>query len=208
MSSYIMHMCISDVVKRKLNLTDKFVYGSILPDILKMVTGDRTTTHFLNEMQIGDEWRRLPVIDKAIKELTIEDKEIRLGYIAHLVEDLIWFNDFIPQYATKVSDNKYKYLTTGEIKEATHFTKDMYQDYSNCGAYIIESTNTDFETVKKNVFRYIDKDICMTQIIQNTNYTESSDIDKNIFMTKESIDKYIKIATKAVENVMLELIGE
>ena len=208
MSSYIMHMCVSDIVKRKLNLTDKFIYGSILPDILKMASGDRKGTHYLKEVNIEGAKRNLPVVDKAIHELEIEDKEIRLGYIAHLVEDLIWFNDFIPTFAKKVGEGKYKYVKTGEIKESKCFTEDMYSDYSNCGAYVIESTNTDIETIKKNITEYITEDRCLNFMLDNTKYSKSSDIENNHFMTKECIDKYIKRATKAVENIMKELIGE
>lgn len=208
MSSYIMHMCVSDVVKRKLNLTDKFIYGSILPDILKMATGDRVGTHFLSKVKIDDYDRNLPVIDKAIHELEIEDKEIRLGYIAHLVEDLIWFNDFIPTFAKKVGDGKYQYVRTGEIKESKYFTEDMYSDYANCGAYVIDSTGTDIETLKKNITEYITEDKCLEFVLDNTNYISSSDIENNHFMTKECIDEYINKTTKAVENIMKELIGE
>lgn len=208
MSSYIMHMCVSDIVKRKLNLTDKFIYGSILPDILKMATGDRIGTHYLAKVKIDDYDRNLPVIDKAIHELEIEDKEIRLGYIAHLVEDLIWFNDFIPTFVKKVADGKYQYVKTGVIRESKRFTEDMYSDYANCGAYVIESTNTDIETIKKNITQYITEDKCLAFMLDNTKYSKSSDIENNHFMTKECIDKYIKRATKAVENIIKELIGE
>ena len=208
MSSYIMHMCVSDIVKRKLNLTDKFIYGSILPDILKMASGDRNGTHFLSKVKVENDDRNLPVIDKAIHELEIEDKEIRLGYIAHLVEDLIWFNDFIPTFAKKVGDRKYQYIRTGEIKESKCFTEDMYSDYEHCGAYVIERTNTDIETIKKNILEYITEERCLNFMLDNTKYTESSDIQNNHFMTKECIDKYIARTTKAVENIMRELIGE
>ena len=208
MSSYIMHMCVSDIVKRKLNLTDKFIYGSILPDILKMATGDRQGSHFLEKTNVGDYERNLPVIDKAIKELDIEDFEIKLGYIAHLVEDLIWFNDFIPTFAKKLENNKYMYLQTGEVKSGQDFTKDIYSDYANCGAHVIQNTNTDMDALKKSVSSYITEDNCLNFMLENTEYTKISDLQKNHFMTKECIDKYIERTTKAVEKIVLELMGE
>ena len=81
MSSYIMHMCISDIVKRKLNLTYKFVYGSILPDVIKSITGDRDITHFIKHVIVDGDRRSLPDLQKAINDLKIEDNEIRIGYI-------------------------------------------------------------------------------------------------------------------------------
>lgn len=208
MSSYIMHMCVSDIVKRKLNLTDKFIYGSILPDILKTINNDRQGTHYLMETNVDGTKRNLPVVDKAISELDIEDFEIKLGYIAHLVEDLIWFNDFIPTFAKKLGNNKYMYLKTGEVKSGQDFTKDIYSDYANCGAYVIQNTNTDMDTLKKSVSSYITEDNFLNFMLENTEYTKISDIQKNHFMTKECIDKYIERATKAVEKIVLELIGE
>lgn len=96
MSSYIMHMCVSDIVKRKLNLTDKLIYVSILPDVLKTINKDRAGTHYLEKVVIDGDIRNLPVIQRAIDSLDIQDTEIRMGYIAHLVEDLIWFNKYVP----------------------------------------------------------------------------------------------------------------
>lgn len=208
MSSYIMHMCISDIVKRKLNLTDKFVYGSILPDILKMSNRDREGTHYLKKVQIDGTTRNLPVIDKAIHDLKIEDSEIRMGYIAHLVEDLIWFNEFIPKFTKKVEEDKFLYLKTKEIKDAKNFTEDIYLEYLNSGAYVIKTTNTDIEKLKKNILKYITEEKCLSFVVDNTNYTAISDVEKNIFMTKDCIDHYIIKTTKAVENIVKELIGD
>ena len=47
MGSFLMHIGVSEIVRKKLNLSAKFIYGSILPDLMKMETGDRTGTHFL-----------------------------------------------------------------------------------------------------------------------------------------------------------------
>lgn len=208
MSSYIMHICVSDIVKRKLNLTDKFVYGSILPDIIKMATGDRKGTHFLTRIKVDGEYRSLPVIDKAIKELDIEDFEIKLGYIAHLVEDLIWFNDFVPNFAKKLEPGKLMYLKTGNINSERQFSKDMYSDYTNCGAYVIKTTNTDMEALIEGVKKYILEEEHLKFVLDNTSYADVSDIKNNYFMDEECIDKYIALTVNAVENVVKELMGE
>ena len=110
MSSYIMHICTSDIVKRKLNLTDKFVYGSALPDILKEISQDRNGTHYIQKVIVNGEKRNLPNIQNAINSLQIEDKEIKMGYIAHLLEDLIWFNEFIPRYAKDLGNTRIQFF--------------------------------------------------------------------------------------------------
>ena len=137
MSSYIMHMCISDIVKRKLNLTYKFVYGSILPDVIKSITGDRDITHFIKHVIVDGDRRSLPDLQKAINDLKIEDNEIRIGYIAHLLEDLIWFNDFIPAYAKDFGDNTIQYLKDNSIHTQDEYRDDIRQYLTAkwCGQY-------------------------------------------------------------------------
>lgn len=203
-----MHMCVSDIVKRKLNLTDKFIYGSILPDILKAVNKDRQSTHYLQQVIVDGERRNLPVIDKAVHELDIQDEEVRLGYIAHLVEDLIWFNEYIPKYTKIVGEDQIKYSLDNSIHTKEEFSSDMYSDYSNSSAYVIQKCNVDINKLKFNL-----KDIiCNEQYIQImdewTQYLEDADISKNRFMTKESMDKYIEQTSKEVEKTILELMGE
>ena len=203
-----MHICISDIVKRRLNLTDKFIYGSILPDNIKMATGDRDKTHYIKQVMIGKDRRYLPDIQQAIEELDIEDKETRLGYIAHLVEDLIWFNDFIPTYAYKINESEYEYLNTHCIKSSEEFSKDMYSDYFNSSAYIIEKTNTDIESLKKYICNYLGYEQFNEIVLENLKYDKNTDLSSNIFMTKESIDKYIQVCTEQVEKVILKLLGD
>ena len=208
MSSYVMHMCISNVIKEKLKLTDKFIYGSILPDIIKNITGDRRKTHYLETVVIDRETKNLPHIDRAIKELNIQDKEIRLGYIAHLIEDLIWFRDYVPTYAKEVSPNEIYYLCDGKIHDAKEFTQDMYLDYYNSSAYVENICNTNMEMLKESLSNIIEDEEHIKKMLENTRYFEGADIKANKFMTKHSIDKYIKQSAEEVEKIVLELIGE
>ena len=48
MSSLKMHLAISEEVRKELNLSDDFILGSVLPDIIKMIIKDRKKTHFEN----------------------------------------------------------------------------------------------------------------------------------------------------------------
>lgn len=208
MSSYIMHMCVSDIVKRKLNLTDKFIYGSVLPDIVKGLTGDRNRTHYLEKVEFNGETRNLPNITRAIKELDIQDREIRLGYIAHLVEDLIWFREYTPSYARILPNNQMEYINQGIICSSEQFGKDIYSDYSNSGAYVIDKCDTDIEELKDSLGKLVKDKAELELILQNTRYTQVEDIDRNIFMTRESVDKYIQECTKEVEKIVRGLMGE
>ena len=208
MSSYIMHLCISDKVKRNIGLTDKFVYGSVLPDIIKNITGDRDKTHYIKNVKVGQEIRHLPDIQKAIDELDIKDKEIKLGYIAHLIEDYIWFNEDIPNYSEIVSDKELRYNKDNTIHSLEEFRQDMYSDYTSSNYYIVKTTDTNIEELKDNLLAVIQDSEHQKVLLENMLYDVNADVDKNIFMTKENIDSYVQRATKEVENKIMELLGE
>lgn len=208
MSSYIMHMCISDIVKRDLKLTDKFVYGSILPDILKSMTGDRRTTHYIRELIIDGQIKRLPDIQRAVNELNIQNKEIKLGYIAHLLEDLIWFNEYIPGYAVELENSKIKYVSDGSIHSGNEFRQAIYSDYTNSNAYIVDKCRVDVGKLITNIKNVVKDEEQIELIMKNSEFLEDSDISKNIFMTEESINSYIKQCTEEVEKMVIKLMGE
>lgn len=106
MGSYLMHLYVSNKVKEKLGLSTKFLYGSVKPDIIKTINNDRQGSHYIKVVNISGEIRELPDISKAIKSvMKLEcDNEIKLGYIAHLVQDYIWFNNYIPRFASKTEE--------------------------------------------------------------------------------------------------------
>ena len=208
MASYIMHMCVSDIVKRKLNLTDKFIYGSVLPDILKEITSDRDTTHYIEQITIDGNNRKLPNIQKAIKEVDIKDNEIRLGYIAHLVEDYIWFNDFIPTYAMSLGNGNIKYFKDQSIHSKSEYRDAIYSDYSNSSKYVINKCGVNMQNLLMNIKNIAENEKCKKIILDNTNCVQDENVNKNTFMTKESIDKYIAVCTKEVERIISNLMGE
>lgn len=203
-----MHICISDIVKRKLNLTDKFVYGSVLPDNIKSITRNRDKTHYINHVTVGKDRRSLPNIQQAIEELDIEDKEVRLGYIAHLVEDLIWFNDFIPSYAIDLGENKIQYIKDNSIHCSDEYRDAMYLDYINSSDYIVNKCGVDIQSLLSCIANIAESEQHKKLILDNTAYPIGTDITNNTFMTKESIDKYIEVCTKEVENIITSLMGE
>jgi hypothetical protein len=203
-----MHICVSDIVKRKLNLTDKFVFGGILPDLLKSMTKNRDATHYIEKVMVDDEVRKLPNIQKAIDELELDDGEIKLGYIAHLIEDLIWFNNYIPTYAKIEDVGNVKYLIDGTIHKECEFDQEIYSDYSNSNEYVVKKCNVDIEQTINNLLNIAGNKIDMQPLLENSVYPTNVDIKNNKFMMKQDIDKYIEECTNEVEKVVLKLMGE
>lgn len=208
MGSYLMHIGITEKVRRKLKLSTKFIYGSILPDLVKMETGDRTGTHFLKTIEDKDGIKRLPVIDDAISILSDKlDKEVRLGYIAHLIEDLLWFEKYIPSFATKLEEGKKQYLADNSVHSAEEFSKDIYEDYSKINSYMVEKCELDYAKLKQELSKIMsEKEIEF--LSTNDHMMNVKEIDTTKVITKDKLDEYIKEAEEKVEVVIKELLGE
>ena len=208
MGSYLMHIGITEKVRRKLKLSTKFIYGSILPDLVKMETGDRTGTHFLKTIEDKDGIKRLPVIDDAISILSDKlDKEVRLGYIAHLIEDLLWFEKYIPSFATKLEEGKKQYLADNSVHSAEEFSKDIYEDYSKINSYMVEKCELDYAKLKQELSKIMsEKEIEFLE--KNDHMRNLKEIDTTKVITKDKLDEYIKEAEEKVEVVIKELLGE
>ena len=208
MGSYLMHIGITEKVRRKLKLSTKFIYGSILPDLVKMETGDRTGTYFLKTIEDKDGIKRLPVIDDAISILSDKlDKEVRLGYIAHLIEDLLWFEKYIPSFATKLEEGKKQYLADNSVHSAEEFSKDIYEDYSKINSYMVEKCELEYGKLKEQLKEIMtDKEVEFLE--KNDHMMNLKEIDTTKVITKDKLDEYIKEAEEKVEVVIKELLGE
>lgn len=208
MGSFLMHIGISEKVRKKLNLSNKFIYGSILPDLIKMETGDRNGTHFIKTVIKDDKTIKIPMIDCAIETLNGKlNNEVRLGYIAHLVEDLIWFEKYIPSIADHVETDKIVYLKDNSVHLDKEFSVDIYDDYIKMNSYIMQEYLDNNEKIfvdlkkimKENEVGYLEKNI-------NTLGVQA--INEMRVITKEKLDAYMKETEEKVEKIIKELLGE
>lgn len=205
MSSYMMHLCVSNNVKKKLNLTDDFLYGSLLPDILKEEGQDRNINHYIKKVLVNGEIKKLPDVSKAIMDINkFKNKQIGLGYIAHLIEDYIWFSIYIPSYAEE-KEGRYIYIKDNSIHSLEEFNKDIYSDYINSNEYILSFMKENIKDLKTRLIKIADTPKRKANIEKWLNIPHANGINNNIFMTKESINSYIETATREVEKVILKL---
>lgn len=202
MSSYIMHICISDIIRKKYNLSKKYLYGCILPDLQKELGADRAKTHFTKRIEIDSTVRDLPQIEKAIKELKEKlEFEVYLGYISHLIEDYIWFNKYIPLYTKKINDEKVIYLKDNSSHNLDEYRLAIYADYAYFGKYVVDKCNTHIEDVINEI-----NSICTKEekelVIKNTKLNFNIEY-KPILLYKESVDNYI---AECIEKIDLFII--
>ena len=134
MSSFKMHIAISKKIKEELNYTNMFLVGSILPDIIKLILGDRKASHF-EENGIID-------LNKFIDKQNNLESELFLGYYSHLIEDKIWYES----YMTK------KYL---KLPEYSHYK--LYSDYTLVDDIIYNELNIDTQNIGKILCETIKK---------------------------------------------------
>lgn len=199
MSSYIMHLCISEKIRKDLNLGEKFLGGSVLPDLLKMTGELREKTHYIESVVKGGKIQQLPNIEKFKNDNTyITDKEVRLGYIAHLIEDYIWFSEYIPKYKKQYEQRKTK----------EDISMELYKDYNRLNKYIPMmyglNQNNMIRTIN-NVFhneRY--DEILMQNIYPRQELVKT----ENVYITKQDVENYIKEAYKKVKEELEKILGE
>lgn len=184
MSSYKMHLAISKKLMNDLKLGNDFLLGSILPDLLKIIIKDRDSTHF--QEKNCDE--KLPNIELFISKYGNLHSDLMYGYLAHLIEDYIWFHDYINlKYKNKYSDNE------------------IYSDYGIIDEYITNKISLDMKNIKENLkksalnYKQING-INNEKIIHmiETNIINYGHEDKIKFFTPQDADQYFEKAyTKA-----------
>lgn len=206
MASIMSHICISNIVKDKLKLSDKFLAGSILPDLKKMAGFDRSITHYLKYVVEDGTVMNLPDLDKFIEENTFKLLEFKtLGCYAHLIEDKIWFEKYITKYIKWHNDDLsvVTNLKTGKQYEFDTFSKEIYSDYINVNSTIIRKYNLDVNSISKTIKETLDEEVlinCYDKALTQLNEKPLS--NKRFFLTDDDLESYI---TNSVNEVIKKI---
>lgn len=140
MASSLIHMAVAKRVNEVLKLENEkqFLFGSIAPDIAKMVGSTRKKSHFILE----NEDTSIPNIERFLNKYQKYLKNpYELGYYVHLVTDVLWFDEFLPNF---LEDN-YLISKTGEkIKfDEDELLEILYNDYTNLNSEVLSYYNLD-----------------------------------------------------------------
>ncbi|MDO4282136.1 MAG: hypothetical protein Q4D02_00725 [Clostridia bacterium] len=207
MGSLLMHVCVSKIVKEKLDLSNKFLFGTVMPDFIKLKTGQRNESHYIKKVIYNNGVKELPDIERFILEnrKDLKNEETR-GYLAHLIEDKIWFDKYISKYVKRVKNNDELVicLKNGCFKDNKKFTDELYSDYRKMGGYLVNKYNIDIKNLKRDLSIYLNDEVyfkflqkyCTNNIISNDNPI--------YFITKQDMNYYIK---ETVEEVLKVLNG-
>ena len=176
MGSIAMHIAISERIRQKYDLSKKFLVGCMLPDIEKFIIG-RSQTHYFDKYEVKGQILELPNLEKFIDSnmarLEVKD-EIALGYLAHLIEDKIWFRDYIGERIHIVGYDKNNaelhayakedYKTVHTMEETKQI---MYVDYSLLNEPIMRESSANFDLVRNMCYEYFNNDPQYRKIIDS-----------------------------------------
>lgn len=139
MASAVIHMAVCKKVNETLKMNERYLLlGSIAPDVAKIVKIPRDTTHFVTKINSDT-----PNIEAFIKKYHNKLKNpFEIGYLIHLITDVLWFDEFLPNYikGMEVTDKTGRkfYLSGSQVTDI------IYNDYTNLNLQIIDYYNLDF----------------------------------------------------------------
>lgn len=138
MASALIHMAVAKKVNKILKEDEKpFLLGSIAPDVAKIVGIDRGKTHFVDDSKSAS-----PNIKLFLKKYRSKLNEpFELGYYIHLVTDVLWFDEFLPNFIKngRIRDKEDNIIKVSQ-KEGIEF---LYSDYSNINKKLLDYYNFD-----------------------------------------------------------------
>lgn len=154
MASAIIHIAVAKKVNEVLNVNPEnhLLLGAIAPDIAKMVGSERYISHFIDESD--KEITSVPNIDNFLsKYKKYLNNPYELGYYIHLLTDVLWFKEYLPNIA-----NEEEYIIYNKegipIKyDEDEYSKIIYNDYTNMNIEVVDYYGMDFSLFYEN-FEY------------------------------------------------------
>lgn len=213
MGSIVMHLCISEKIRKKYNYSDMFLVGSLLPDIYKRTVMTRDESHYIKKIINDGQQIKVPNLEKFMEaNKDKKQEEVVLGYLAHLVEDYIWFKDFSAKKVRLIKEDeddedKDLYTYRKEDFKITHPESEMkievYNDYSALNDIGLKLIPIDLAKVRETCNHFFDNEEKYMQVI-------SEDIKnfkpvpgrENFFYSEEDLKEYVNQSEKKVEEYL------
>lgn len=205
MSSIISHVYISNILKEKYKLGDEFLYGAILPDILhKAIPAQRRKmTHYLRHGILYGSEGDYPDIERFIIENTeiLPKSQMMQGYLAHLIEDMLWFSIYIPRMTIEKDKKTIIYKKDNSVHTDDEFRNDIYSDYTIIDRYLLKKTNLDIEKLQKE-FLEISDDINLKNTIKDNFKLFDLRNENLILISFDMLEEYINASLEKVSIVL------
>lgn len=205
MSSVISHVYMGNILKEKYNLGNEFLYGSILPDMLAKLEGPQTieiTHHLRHGILYGNEGD-FPDIERFINDNNkiLPNSQMMQGYLAHLIEDMLWLSIYLPKIALKYDNDTVILKKDSSFIKKDDFWKYIYSDYDILDGMLLKKFNMDFNIIKEEFLRITDDADLKKAISNNFNKCEKKDKGLKLISEKD-FENYIN---NSIEKVSLVL---
>ena len=200
MSSLKMHIAISKKIKDKNSFGNEFLLGAILPDLYKVILKEKglRKTHY--EEIVGGLY--LPNIDKFCLENVGKKTELVYGYLSHLVQDRIWFGEYMKRYVKDLHNGNYRYLKDYTIHARDEFINSIYTDYTIIDKYLVDKYKLDILQIKEEL-KNISQKPELIEVIDKKIIDYNYDTSKGItFFSKKDADEYFERAFNETEKVL------
>lgn len=208
MSSIISHVYISNILKEKYNLSDEFLYGAILPDILHKAIKAQTRemTHYLRHGILYGAEGNYPDVERFIIENTeiLPKSQMMQGYLAHLIEDMLWFSIYIPKMTIEKDKKTIIYKKDNSVHTDDEFRNDIYSDYTIIDRYLLKKTNLNIDELQKE-FLAISDDINLKNTIKDNFKLFDLRNENLILISFDILEEYIKASLEKVSIVLDKL---
>lgn len=205
MSSIISHIYISNILKEKYNLNNEFLYGAMLPDVLTVAVNFKTknTTHSLQHGTLNGNEGDYPDIEKFINEnkLSLPKNLMLQGYLAHLIEDMIWYSISIPNMAIKRDAQTVLYTKDNSIHSEEEFSKDIYSDYPIIDRYLLKNSNININELQNEFLEISDDEGLKKAIKENFKLFDLRNNKLNL-VTEDILKYYIETSLEKVSLVL------
>lgn len=204
MSSIISHIYMGNILKEKYNLNNEFLYGSIMPDVLtRTIDGqNKVITHYLRHGILYGSEGDYPDIERFLNEnkYILPNSKMMQGYVAHLIEDMLWFSVYIPSIATK-SDGKIIFNKDNSIHTDSEFKSAIYSDYPLIDRYLLKKSNLNILKLREEFLSFTDDKKLKDSIKDNFKLFDIQ--EKELILL--SIDKFEEYMERAINKVSLVL---
>lgn len=208
MASAIIHIAVANEINKQLKRDNtKLLYGSIGPDISKLVGETKYYTHF----SYPDDYD-IPCIDKFLNLYGNRlDDDFVLGYYIHLYTDYLWFKYFLPEICNEDKTVVSK-LDGSKVKcDGNSILKYIYNDYTNLNIELIKKykLNLDFlyNEIPNMEHIIIEAHMDKLDLIRSANIKifEKSKETKEYVFNIEMIDNFIKLSVELILANLSEL---
>ena len=207
MGSIVMHLCVAHEANKVLKLdNNKFMVGSIAPDIHKISGGSRIDSHYIKKYEIDGKTYELPDLDAFIKEhgTQIKDDAFIAGYYAHLIADRIWYKEVSCKYTEMEGEDFVKVIGKENPLPYDEYRRQIYDDYTTINDFLLQKYNVDTDYLYNVAVLNVDRADFQKMLEKNLE-SKGYEVDENVQLNILQMDDILEWIEKSKDEIIKEI---